>query len=110
MAKVEVVEKSADVVVDKDGRVLKLRELSILEESRLVRALGESAMNPAYMAGYVLPAAMVGSINDDVVHVPRTEVEVEALISRIGRNSINAVLEHLQAKAESNKQEEDLKK
>ncbi|MDE2000187.1 MAG: hypothetical protein KGI52_14810 [Burkholderiales bacterium] len=107
MAKLEL--KEAVTLHDADSRKLLLREIGVLEESRLVRAMGDSATNPAYMGGYVIPACMVAKIDDTDLPMPRTEREVEAAISQVGRHGLEAVLTHLQSRS-AQSAEDDLKK
>ncbi|OYV38334.1 MAG: hypothetical protein B7Z80_10340 [Rhodospirillales bacterium 20-64-7] len=78
-----------------DGRKLTIKQPDILQETRIVRAMGDSAANAVYMSAYVLPAAFVVAIDDDQVIFPRTEREIEGLIQRLGRDGIAAVRKHL---------------
>ena len=88
-------------VTDSRGRVLKLRKLDILSESRLVRMLGQDAVtNTIYMNGYVLPAVMVSEIDGEAQYLPISEREMEALIQRLDNDGIEAVLNHLKATVE----------
>ena len=49
-----------ETVTDSKGRVITLRELDPLQQSRIVMAVGgEVAENSTYMNGFALPAAMV---------------------------------------------------
>lgn len=111
MAKMEVVEAPADVVVtDAAGRKLKIRQPDILDESRLIRAMGDASANQAYMTAYVFPAAMVIEIDANPILFPTSVAQVEALIKRIGRDGLKAVLDHVIAEAEKAvDKEEDLK-
>ncbi len=80
------------VVTDSTGRVLVLRELGFLEQSRLVRLLGSSdSFNGAYMKGYVLPACAVASIDGVAFPVPVSAREVEAAIQRLDFAGFEAV-------------------
>ena len=103
--KLEVIEAAADVVVtDATGRKLTIKSPGILEESRLIRSMGESATNAAYMSAYVFPVASVVKIDDMDIQFPTTVLQVEALIQRVGRDGLNAVLQHMLSEA---KQSED---
>ena len=96
----EKTEENVQVITDAKGRKLKIHEVSILEESRLVRALGSDvAMNSAYMMGYVLPAVMVCEIDGNAIPFPATLAQTESLIGRLGKEGIQAVLEHQMAEA-----------
>lgn len=72
-----------------------IKQPSILQESRLVRAMGEGAMNAAYMTGYVLPAAMVVEVDGEAVPFPLTELQVDAAIQRVGRAGLSAVMQYI---------------
>lgn len=99
-------------VTDARGRVLKLRKLDIISESRLVRMLGQDAVtNTVYMNGYVLPSVMVSKIDDEEVFLPMSEREMEALIQRLDNDGIEAVLNHLKTTVEGQSElEANLKK
>src|ERR1700722_18878366 len=92
---------SGDTVVpDSRGRKLTIREPSVLDESRLARLMGDSSTNMGYMLGYVTPAAMVVAIDGEPVPFPRTELQVDAAIQRLGREGIAAVMAHLTKQVE----------
>ena len=108
----EVTNKTEQMqVIDSRGRVLKLRKLDILSESRLVRMLGQEAVtNQIYMNAYVLPAAMVSEIDGEAVFTPTSQREMEALIQRLDNVGIGAILEYLQKQSqELGESEEQLK-
>lgn len=89
-------------IVDSLGRKLKIKDPAILQESRLVRALGgDASMNSGYMMGYVMPAAMVVEIDGIPVNFPVTEAQLEASIQRIGREGLAAVMNHFTEKAQA---------
>lgn len=96
---------AADEVVDSLGRRLKIRRPDILQESRLVRVMGDASTNAAYMTGYVMPAVMVSSIDDEDLPFPATEREVEAAIKRLGREGMSAVMQFIVAEAQQNSEE-----
>ena len=90
-----------NVVVDARGRRLVLVEPDFLTESRIMRAIGEASINQGYVMGYVLPAAMVVQIDEARLAYPTTNQEIEAAISRLGREGLAAVMGYLQARAEA---------
>ncbi len=90
-----------EVIVDGAGRRLKLRQIGVLDESRLVRMLGsEAAQNVVYVTGYALPAVSVEEIDGVHAPFPSNQAQLDALIQRVGREGIAAVLTHRQAKAD----------
>jgi uncharacterized protein (UPF0218 family) len=90
-------EPETTVVTDSTGRRLTIRQPNLLDESRLVRTMGEAALNAAYMTMYVMPAAMVVAIDgeEDMCPFPVTERMVEAAIHRLGRPGMAAVMKHI---------------
>ncbi|GAA7757453.1 hypothetical protein RN01_22575 [Cupriavidus sp. SHE] len=87
--------KDDNIVIDSTGRVLKLAELDVLAESRLIRLVGaEAAINQAYMQLYVMPAMAVVEIDAEPMPLPQTQREIDAAISRLGHHGINAVIKH----------------
>jgi hypothetical protein len=94
-------EGTDEVIVDGVGRRLKLRQIGVLDESRLVRMLGsEAAQNVVYVTGYALPAVSVEEIDGVHAPFPSNQAQLDALIQRVGREGIAAVLTHRQAKAD----------
>lgn len=93
--------KADPTVVDARGRRLSIREPDILQESRLVRLMGDSSMNAAYMHGYVMPAVMVASIDGVAMPFPSTVLEVEAAIQVLGRDGMESVMSHVIANAKA---------
>jgi hypothetical protein len=88
-------------IVDSLGRKLKVKEPSILQESRLVRAMGgDASMNTGYMMGYVMPAAMVIEIDGEAQAFPATELQVDSAIQRLGREGLAAVMSHFTEQAQ----------
>jgi len=84
-----------NIVIDAKGRTLKLGELDVLAESRLIRLVGaEAAINQAYMQCYVFPAVAVVEINGEPMPLPQTQREIDAAISRLGHEGVNAVIDH----------------
>jgi hypothetical protein len=100
-AKEQPTPKADPVVVDDKGRRLSIREPDILQESRLVRLMGDSSMNAAYMHGYVMPAVMVSAIDGVLMPFPSTVLEVEAAIQVLGRGGMEAVMAHVIASAKA---------
>jgi len=91
-----------NVAIDVRGRRLTIKQIDVLYESRLARIVGaEAASNTTYMLGYVFPAVSVSCIDGDEVMPPASQREIDALIQRLGREGISAVMQHLQAQVES---------
>ncbi|MBB3307703.1 MULTISPECIES: hypothetical protein [unclassified Enterobacter] len=79
-------------VTDTRGRVIRYRELDPLQESRLILAIGaQAAMNPVYVNVYAIPAARVSDIDGDEYAIPQTQAQVDAMISILGREGMDAL-------------------
>lgn len=103
MTKVEVKQESGDgsvVVTDSKGRKLTIKEPDFIMESRVARLCGESSTNVGYMYAYVFPSIWVVKIDDDPVPFPVTFLQLEGLMTRVGRDGSAAVLLHLNASKE----------
>lgn len=87
----QIVAAKADVSVsDSTGRTIVLRQPDVLAQFDVVEALGDVAMNQAYMA-MVFPILFVISINGDMIGTPSSKAEVRALIKRLGDSGVQAV-------------------
>jgi hypothetical protein len=85
-------------ITDALGRQLKLRPIDVLYESQLTRMFGaEAATNPAYMMGFVYPAASVCEIDGVPCPRPASQKEIDDAIQRLGREGIVAFMQHLQS-------------
>lgn len=79
-------------VTDEKGRVIKLRKPGILAQYRLIDMLGgESAANATYVS-MVVPLMFITAIDDDDAIVMDTRRQLDALISRLGEEGIQAVM------------------
>lgn len=90
-----------NVVVDPRGRRLVLREPDFLTESRIMRALGDAASNTSYVLAYVMPAVQVVEIDGAILPPATTLEQIEAAISRLGRDGTAAVLEYITGRAKA---------
>ena len=69
-------------MTDARGRKIGLRRLPFLEEVRIADTVGAArAANQAYM-GMVNPLLYIAEIDGDQIPIPRTLMQVEALIQR----------------------------
>jgi len=95
-----------ETVTDSKGRVITLRELDPLQQSRLVMAVGgEIASNMTYMNGFALPAASVEKIDDDSFGFPSNVKQIEGMLKILGNEGIAAINNHTMAKFEKLKEE-----
>lgn len=84
-------------VTDALGRVIVFGKPPILQQSRIVRAVGaEVAQNQAYMVQFVIPASWAKTIDGDPMKQPASLLEIEANIQRLGEEGIAAILDKIQ--------------
>jgi hypothetical protein len=83
------------VVTDEKSRELTLKEPDFLQEARITRLCGEASTNVGYMYAYVFPSIWVARIDDNPVPFPTTFLQLEALISRVGREGCSVVIKHM---------------
>lgn len=93
-------------VKDSRGRIITLKKPNVLAQFRLVKMLGESARNSAYMA-MVTPLTYLVSFDGDAIIPPQTERELDALIQRLDEPGIMAILDALAEHFGSDETEED---
>ncbi|NEH20747.1 hypothetical protein GQQ13_20145 (plasmid) [Pantoea agglomerans] len=92
-------------VRDASGRVITLRELDPVQESRLTVAVGpEMAINVMYMNMYAFPAAAVADIDGEEYPLPQNPKQIESMLAILGKNGLKAVSAFLRARS---KDEED---
>ena len=83
--------QAAPEVTDAQGRRLALRRLGALDKLRLFKAAGAQLAQNQPWLGMALLAASVAAIDDIPVPPPTSEAQIEALISKLGDDGINAV-------------------
>jgi hypothetical protein len=114
MAKVTITESAAPVHVDQKpkftsiqdvrGRTIQLRTLDPLQKSRIVMAVGgENASNSVYMGAFALPAASVVYIDDVGFGLPQSLKQVDAVLSELGVEGMEAIENHMMAEYEAAK-------
>lgn len=78
-------------VRDSRGRTIGLRELSVLDQMRLLRRLGGE--NSPFFT-FCMRLARVASIDGDRVNIPHSDLMFEALADRLGEEGITALVMH----------------
>lgn len=100
-----VAEVKSNQVKDAKGRLITMRELDPVQESRLTVAVGpEMAMNVMYMNLYAFPVAAVAEIDGDDYPVPQNPKQVETMLAILGKHGLKAASSWLREKS---KEEDD---
>lgn len=96
----------SDQVWDASGRVITLRELDPVQESRLTVAVGpEMAINVMYMNMYAFPAAAVADIDGEEYPLPQNPKQIESMLAILGKNGLKAVSAFLRARSKDDEDE-----
>ena len=93
-------EVKSNQVKDAKGRLITMRELDPVQESRLTVAVGpEMAMNVMYMNLYAFPVAAVAEIDGDDYPVPQNPKQVETMLAILGKHGLKAASSWLREKS-----------
>ena len=95
---------------DRDGRSIGVRTLSVLEEMRLLKILGE--YNSSYY-NFCAQVARIVEIDGQRVYTPNSEREIEVIATRLGKAGVAALMEGIVAAAtqeSDEKENEQIKK
>lgn len=106
--KTEVVAVSAksNQVKDAKGRLLTMRELDPVQESRLTVAVGpEMAMNVMYMNLFAFPVAAVAEIDGEEYPIPLSDKQIETMLAILGKHGLKAVNTYLREKSKEENDE-----
>lgn len=96
----------SDQVRDASGRVITLRELDPVQESRLTVAVGpEMAINVMYMNMYAFPAAAVADIDGEEYPLPQNPKQIESMLAILGKSGLKAVSAFLRARSKDDEDE-----
>jgi hypothetical protein len=89
------------VVSDDGGRQLTLRRLTALDRLRLFKAAGPLLAQNQPWLGMALIACSVAAIDDVPIPPPVNELQIEAMIGRLGDTGVKAIALALQPVAET---------
>jgi len=78
-------------ISDSEGQRITIRRLSALDKLRLFKAAGPTLAQNHLWLGMATLACSVSAINDVPVPMPTNELQVEALVSRLGDSGITAI-------------------
>ncbi len=91
---------TTETITDNDGRRLTIHQLTALDRLRLFKAAGPVLAQNQPCLGMALIASSVSAIDDVPVPRPANEVQIEAMVARLGDSGIAAVAQALQQSAE----------
>jgi hypothetical protein len=91
---------ATQTVSDAEGRRLTLRRLTALDKLRLFKAAGPLLAQNQPWLGMAVLASSVAAIDDVPMPPPVNELQIEALIGRLGDAGIAAIAQALQQDAE----------
>lgn len=91
---------ATEVAIDETGRRLTIRRLTALDRLRLFKAAGPMLAQNQPWLGMALIASSVVAIDDVPVPPPSNELQIEAMVSRLGDAGIAAVAVALQQAGE----------
>jgi hypothetical protein len=78
-------------IVDRRGRVLTPRKLTVLDRLRLFKAAGPVLAENHPWFGMAILAASVAEIDGVPVPIPVNETQIEAAVSRLGDDGLTAI-------------------
>ena len=81
------------MIEDSNGRVLKLKKLSPLDRLHIFEAAGSALCDNSSWLGYALIASSVTAINTQNYLFPRTKGAVEAMVTALGDEGMEAASE-----------------
>lgn len=91
----------AETITDGKGRRILLRKPGVLTQYRIVESVGpELAANLTYM-NMVNPLTWVAEIDGDPIALPKSKLQIEALITRLDDEGLEAVMTWFADKAEA---------
>ena len=84
----------AGMVTDAKGRKITLRDLTVLDQVKMLRAIGpKQAENQPYY-GMVESACMASAIDGVPVIMPANESQIDAVIAKLGDEGMAAIMVH----------------
>jgi hypothetical protein len=92
---------TTQIVSDSEGRRLTIRRLTALDRLRLFKAAGSALAHNQPWLGMAVIACSVAAIDDVPMPPPVSEMQIEAMIGRLGDAGISAIAEALQHPIES---------
>lgn len=91
----------SEIVTDAKGRKLTLREMNVLDQVRLLRAVGPAQAGNEPYVQIVMMAASVAEIDGVPLMVPTNERQIDGAIGRVGDEGFAALMVNMQRKIEA---------
>ena len=86
---------ASETIIDGEGRRLTIRKLTALDRLRLFKAAGPLLAQNQPWLGMALIACSVAAMDDVPVPPPVNEIQIEAMINRLGDAGIAAIAQAL---------------
>ncbi len=96
---------TTETVIDGTGRQITIRRMTALDRLRLFKAAGPSLAQNQLWLGMALIASSVTAIDDVPMPPPSNEIQIEAMIGRLGDAGVAAVATALQQPADPTPQD-----
>jgi hypothetical protein len=87
---------TTETVIDEVGRRLTIRRLTALDRLRLFKAAGPLLSQNQPWLGMAMIACSVSAIDDVPTPPPSNELQIEAMVARLGDEGIVAIAQALQ--------------
>jgi hypothetical protein len=100
-ASIVAVAAATENVIDGNGRRLTIRRLTALDRLRLFKAAGPALAQNQPWLGMALIACSVAAIDDVPIPSPSNELQIEAMIGRLGDTGVAAIAQVLEQSAET---------
>lgn len=91
----------SETVKDSKGRSLRLRTLGVLEQARMLRAIGAAQSQNMPYVHMVECALMVAAIDEVPVAFPQNENQIDSLLKQLGDEGVTAMMVHRIAQIKS---------
>ena len=85
------------VLTDAGGRKLTLRTLKLLDQIKVLRAIGPAQSSNEPYVNTVQAVCMIAEIDGVPVAIPANETQIDGLLTRVGTDGATAVTVHLNA-------------
>ncbi len=99
-ASIVAVAAATENVIDGNGRRLTIRRLTALDRLRLFKAAGPALAQNQPWLGMALIACSVAAIDNVPIPSPSNELQIEAMIGRLGDTGVAAIAQVLEQSAE----------